>query len=58
MRARFLLVLVGLLVVLPADVRAAVAAVQVLRYRVKHAIYGDGTLPAHDATFTAMLADH
>lgn len=41
MRARFLLIFVGLLSALPAENYAAVAAVQVLRYRVKHAIYGD-----------------
>jgi hypothetical protein len=40
-RARFLLVFAALLVALPADEGAAVPAAQVLRYRVKHAIYGD-----------------
>ncbi|HEV2546204.1 MAG TPA: DUF6134 family protein [Stellaceae bacterium] len=41
MRARSLLVLTGLLAALPADNVAAVPAAQVLRYHVKHAIYGD-----------------
>jgi hypothetical protein len=41
MRARFLLILAGLLVVLPADDGAAVPAARVMRYHVSHAIYGD-----------------
>jgi hypothetical protein len=41
MRARFLLILAGLLVALPADNGTAVPAAQVMRYHVRHAIYGD-----------------
>jgi hypothetical protein len=40
-RARSLLVLAGLLAALPADDSAAVPGAQMLRYHVKHAIYGD-----------------
>ena len=41
MRARALLLLAGILAVLPADHGAAVPAAEVLRYTVKHAVYGD-----------------
>jgi Family of unknown function (DUF6134) len=62
-RARVLLVFVGLLVALPAHNRAAVAAVQVLRYRVKHAIYGDigtysNTVEQAEGTTTVLTEAH
>jgi hypothetical protein len=41
MRARSLLLLAGLIAALPADRGAAVPTAEVLRYTVKHAIYGD-----------------
>ncbi len=63
MRARFLLVFVVLLVALPAVNYAAVAAVQVLRYRVKHAIYGDigtysNTVEQTGGTTTVLTEAH
>jgi hypothetical protein len=58
-RAHSLLVLAGLLAALPADNGAAVPAVQVLRYHVKHAIYGDigiysNTVEQTDGTTTVL----
>jgi len=41
MRARSLLLLAGILAVLPTDHGAAVPAAEVLRYTIKHAVYGD-----------------
>ena len=59
MRAHSLLVLAGLLAALPADNGAAVPDVQVLRYHVKHAIYGDigiysNTVEQTDGTTTVL----
>ena len=63
MRAWSLLVFVGMLVALPADNRAAVAAAEVLRYRVTHAIYGDigtysNTVEQTDGTTTVLTEAH
>lgn len=63
MRAHCLLVVAGLLAVLPADNGAAVPAVQVLRYHVKHAIYGDigiysNTVEQTDGATTVLTEAH
>lgn len=63
MRAHSLLILAGLLAALPADHGAAVPAVQVLRYHVKHAIYGDigiysNTVEQTDGTTTVLTEAH